>query len=464
MPRSAFRVLAASLLAGLVSRSGATAATVPARPNVILISIDTLRADRLGTYGCPRPTSPAIDALARESVVFERAYSHSPKTASSHMSIFTGLYPSAHGVLNWEEGGQALSPEIPTLATLLSDAGYRSAATTAGGNVGRALGFQRGFDSYTQHDRGQSLAVAPLALADLASRSRASGRPFLMFLHTYDVHDPYMPSAAVAKLFVDPAYKGRIVSTPEAVEAAAGSSDWVALHQAYWSRVSRRNPADVQRIKDLYDAGIREMDDALAAFFARFRELGLGDDTLLVLVSDHGEEFLEHGGISHNSVYQEVMHVPLIIRLPGAARGGTRVATRVRLIDVMPTLLQLVGLQAPPGIQGETLVPLLFGTGPARDRYVFSEWPRYGARALQAESWKYVQRRTGDELYDLTLDPGETTNVATSHASVVYQARTRTERLQTLSRQSLARVVGGGAAELDAATRRELEALGYLGH
>ena len=448
---------------GLMLAAAPKPAVAP-RPNVILISIDTLRADRLGAYGHPRPTSPAIDALARESILFERAYSQSPKTASSHMSVFTSLYPSGHGVVNWEENGFRLSPQIPTLPGILNRAGYRTAANTAGGNVAAELGFDEGFDAYSsQGARGQSLAVAPFVLTDLARSSRSAGKPFFLFLHNYDVHDPYIPAPVFAKLFVDPAYRGDMIGDPDAVRESASGDGWEVLHAKYWANFNRKSPADRKYVSDLYDGGIREMDTALAPFFERFRELGLEANTVLVLISDHGEEFLEHGGINHNSVYQEVMHVPLILRLPGASFGGTRVSARVRLIDVMPTLLALAGLPSPPHAQGESLIPLYAGPGPKRDRFVFSEWPLAGQRALQSEAWKFVQRPGHDEFYDLATDPGEQKDLAATQGPLVYQAATRSDRLQSLSRELLASFDRGAKPQLDDATRHQLQALGYLG-
>jgi arylsulfatase A-like enzyme len=453
-----------ALAAGGLLLAAAPKPAPAARPNVILISIDTLRADRLGSYGHPRPTSPAIDALARESILFERAFSHSPKTASSHMSVFTSLYPSGHGVVNWEENGFRLSPDIPTLPGLLNRAGYRTAANTGGGNVAAELGFDEGFEAYSSHNaRGQSLAVASFVLADLVKSSRSAGKPFFLFFHTYDVHDPYTPPAAFARLFVDPAYKGAILDDPEELRASAPRGGYDLLHPKYWASVDRKSPADLRHVSDLYDAGIREVDTALAGFFARFRELGLAANTVLVLISDHGEEFLEHGGFNHNSVYQEVLHVPLILRLPGAGFGGTRVGARVRLIDLMPTLLALAGLPSPPHAQGESLIPLYAGAGPKRDRFAFSEWRNGGQRALQTESWKYVERLGRDELYDLATDPGEKRSLAAAQGQPLYQAITRSDRLQSLSRELLASFDRGDKPRLDEATRRELQALGYLG-
>jgi len=173
----------------------------PPRPNLVLVSIDTLRADHLTAYGYERSTSPEISRLARQGILFERAFSQSPKTATSHMSLFTGLYPPAHRVANWgERRVRRLSDDVPTLATLLVRAGYRTEAYTNGGNVSARLGFGQGFDSY-QEDRGAESVFdsAQRALDRFVQEADGGARaPFFLFLHTFQVHDPYVPPAEFA--------------------------------------------------------------------------------------------------------------------------------------------------------------------------------------------------------------------------------------------------------------------------
>ena len=421
--------------------------------SVVLVSIDTLRADHLGAYGYARPTSPNLDALARESLLFERCYSHSPKTASSHMSLFTGVLPAAHGVLNWDEGGTRRPEALPTLASLLKRAGYRTVAYTGGGNVSAGLGFDDGFDSYVDTSGMTSLALAQLALEDLA-RER---RPFFLFVHTYAVHDPYLPPPEHARLFVDPGYAGRIVASKEAL---GGGSDWQQLHRAYWARVNVADPADRRHIVDLYDAGIHAMDADLGRLLERFRAL-FGDEALLAVVSDHGEEFQEHGRWTHTSLYDEVLRVPFLVRFPAAAHAG-RVSAMARLSDVMPTLLDWLGQKAPVHVQGASLLPVLAGSD-RRPRPHLAEWSSMGMTAVRTSEVKYLSMQKREELYDLAQDPGEKRNLLPAAADRAYALRLAAERILEVSFALKERLGSGDAPRLDPQTRKQLEALGYVG-
>ncbi len=430
--------------------------------SVVLVSIDTLRADRLGAYGYPRPTSPTIDALALESQVFEQCFSHSPKTAESHMSLFTGVLPSAHGVMNWTRGGEARNSRpqaLPTLASIFKDAGYRTVAYTSGGNVGGSLGFDHGFDVYSESTGSTSLSMARLALVDL-QRSR---EPFLLFVHTYAVHDPYVPPAEYARLFVDPSYTGRMLADIEQLRAQAAAMatagiGWHQLHQVYWSRVDAKDPRDVRQVSNLYDAAIRSMDTDLAPLIDGFRKT-LGDQAVFALVSDHGEEFQEHGAFTHSSVFQEVLQVPLLLRLPGVAPA--RVSPVVRQSDLMPTLLELAGLRVPEHIQSASLLPFVAGVE-KRSRAVVADWLQGDCAALRVGDLKYVRGKK-EALYDLASDPGEKRDLLPAAKNRAYALRLGLDRFSEVSFSLKARFGTGGAPKLDPGTREQLEALGYIG-
>src|SRR6185503_14162827 len=250
----------------------------PQGPNVLLISIDTLRADRVGAYGYARPTTPAVDArLAAGGVVFENAWSQSPKTTPSHMTMLTSLYPSVHGVTMWEGEGAApaLNPRVHTMAEILKNAGYATAAFTAGGHMHRDRGFVQGFDLY-KHG-----AQLRRALEYLRAHRR---RPFFLFFHTYEVHDPYLPPPAVAQAFAaDP-----VPAIAEAVERIrAGVGGWMRGHKQFWAAVDARDPRQVRYVSDLYDAGIRRMNDTtVPALLDALDELGLAAETLVVFTAD----------------------------------------------------------------------------------------------------------------------------------------------------------------------------------
>lgn len=429
--------------------------------NLVLVSIDTLRADHLGAYGYARATSPGIDALGRESLLFERCYSQSPSTAPSHMTLLTGVLPPVHGVRNWGKPGRELrlSDALPTLATLLSRAGYRTAAHVAGGHVHAAFGFDQGFDAWSSVDWGD-LDTAGLAMAGLARQKPR--KPFFWFVHSYEVHGPYVPGREYAKLFADPAYAGRIPVSREELAALAGSGAWEKSFNPFWSRVDLKSAADMRQLVDLYDAGIRRMDDNLALFLRRFRDAGLDQNTLLILVSDHGEEFMDHGGLQHGAhLYDEALRVPLLMRFPRGV-SARRVPGVARLLDVLPTVLDLLGVSTPSHVQGESLLSLLMDN--ARSRPVYANEPAWGIQSLRVGTMKYIHHKDSEELYDLGNDPGERQNLLDAKDQAErYAWRQRVDRILEACLTLGARFRPGPKPELDPETRKELEALGYIG-
>jgi len=432
------------------------------RYNLILISLDTLRPDHLNTYGYTRNTSPFMAEFAGDSVVFEQAFSQSPKTASSHMTIFTGLYPSVHGVENLSERNRRLSDEIPTLASLLSLRGYRTEAVVGGGNVSGKLGFDRGFENYQETTELRD----PIEQGErIVERLAKSSESFFLFVHTYQVHDPYVPDPEFAELFSDPDYAGEIIGSREELERVAGGQEYWQQYNAYWSRVDPTSEADAQHLRDLYDAEIRFTDDLLKSFFDRVDELGLFSNTVVVVLSDHGEEFFEHGSALHNTLYREVLHVPLIFRLPDSL-GIDRAQRRqeiVRLIDIKPTIMELLGIPVPDHVQGTSLVELMQGRG-GSPLPVFSERIQGAKRfALQVNGWKYIRERGHEELYDLRNDPEETNNLAGRNESELRDLRRQADDLVRANEALGRELQPGSAFELEKQTREQLEALGYIG-
>jgi arylsulfatase A-like enzyme len=427
-------------------------------PNVVLLSLDTLRADHLGSYGYARDTSPFFDAeLARRGVLFEQAASASTTTTPSHMTLFTSAPPSVHQVLS-VTGFAALPARVPTLAETLRAHGFATGAVTEAGALVFGRGFERGFDVYIEnpvpvpHRAGaQSAVTFPRGLAWI---ERQRDRRFFLFLHTYEVHTPYAAPPEYAALFRD---------VPPGLEP----DPRLAPH---------RQPA-------LYDRGIRYLDDQLAAFVRGLEALGVLEDTLLVVTSDHGEEFYEHGFFAHGAtLFEETVRVPLVLRGPGVARGR-RVAEPVTLLDVMPTVLELAGVPAPAGLAGRSLAPLARGEpAQAEPRPVFSEaWLPYGLAphgkqpvdqptyAVRLGARKLVRYRAGDghryEYYDLARDPGEREDLYPTRAEEARDLRALLERYveDTAARR---RALAGDAAprlqELDPESRESLRALGYL--
>ena len=292
----------------------------------VLISIDTLRADHLGCYGYPRPTSPFLDELARRATLFEEAYAPYPSTLVSHMSIFTGLYPREHGVL---PPSSVLSPAVETLPEVFQRHGFRTAGFTEGGYVSGRFGFRRGFDVFVSRDRNRDRLVARTFrraldfVAGLAPRDR-----FFLFLHTYAVHTPYDAPEEYRRLF----WRG---DPPEDAIPASGPS------------LSRQNmtgerprQAVIDWLEARYDAGIRQTDDVLRHFFAELQRLGLADQVTVAITADHGEEFMEHGLFNHTQLYRETLHVPLLVVHPDQ-RSAVRQGGIVQLVDLAPTFYEL---------------------------------------------------------------------------------------------------------------------------
>ena len=432
----------------------------PSGPNLLLISIDTLRADRLGAYGCPLPTSPTIDArLAAEGVTFTDVYSQSPKTTPSHMTLFTSLYPSVHGIELWENDGtgHVLNPAVHTLAEVLKNAGYATGAFTGGAQMDHSRGFDAGFDVYVEH--GQKRRA-------LKWLGRHAGEPFFLFYHTYDVHDPYLPPDEYVRLLA-PDYRGHLLDTVHRLRAQDSSSEeaWMGLSARFWQNVDANDPRDVEFVARLYDAGIRRMDEVtVAPLLARLDELDLARDTLVVFTSDHGEAFGEHGRFQHGDLYRETLHVPLVLRLPGRLPAGRRIASRVRLLDVMPTILALLGVPAPPAVQGQSLVPLLDGA-PATSDVAISEYgtPGHELLSVRRGALSYLIDGNEERLFDLSADAGERENVVAARPGDAAALRDVVEAWRVANRP-LAAVFGprDGRVAPSADTARRLRALGYV--
>jgi arylsulfatase A-like enzyme len=451
--RAPWRPLAAALLVALAlgcaapEETGPPARTAPPLApgaNVVLVSIDTLRADRLGSYGYPRPTSPSLDHLAAGGVRFENAFAESSWTLPSHVTLFTGLHPTSHGVTLEEH---QLGAGIPTLTERLQAAGYQTFGFTAGGLLAARYGFDRGFDVYQD---AYKLLPRTVRLASEALEGADPARPFFVFLHTYDVHCPYDPPERYALRF-----RTRPPEDHLEVAGRCGNPHFNSLDLT---------PGQVRFLSDQYDAGIRAADDHLSAFFRFLRDTGRWDDTVVAVVSDHGEELWEHGRIGHErTLHIETLRVPVILRVPGLP--GRVVPEPIGLRDLAPTLLDLVG--APPlSAQGASLVPLAAGARPVElaDRPSVSELDRHVHLRSIIQDGRHLIVDLGDPahrlLYDLARDPREARSLAAT-ADGERTAR-RLGRLLAAHLRGLPRPRTLRAAPVDPELKKQLEALGYL--
>jgi arylsulfatase A-like enzyme len=413
--------------AALLVLLSACGAPDPARRDIVLIVVDTLRADHLGAYGYPRDTSPAIDGMAARGVLFEAAWGAAPWTLPSIMSIMTSRYPSDHRV---ENDGLRLAEEIPTLAQLFAAAGYATGGFVSHIYVTGAFGFDRGFERYEDFDlagpsyrleSGLEPDAARVTDAALAWLADQGNRPLLLFVHYFDPHWPYDPPEPARAMFPSD-YGG---------ELDAGY-DSISRFQAAETVM----PDDYRRfLIDRYDGEIRFVDGEIGRLLDGLESAGRRQRTWIVLTSDHGEEFKEHGSVGHGrSLYEEVIRVPLIIAGPDAAApearsagAGRRIATPVSGIDILPTLIDLAGLERPPArLAGISLAPELRGEAADRsrsaapDRPLVSETVRLNTyrKALRRNNRKLIHfmGQNRSELYDLGLDPLERNDLAPARA------------------------------------------------
>lgn len=398
----------------------------PERPvHVVLYVIDTLRRDRLGVYGYERGTSPAIDALAAESVVFDNAHAAAPWTLPSMVSLMTSTYPVDHGVLH---GKQKLAPGVDTLPVRLDALGYRTAGFVMNPFAGDYAGLRRGYDHY------EVTAGAPFLRRFLTGQIDG---PLFLYHHTTEPHRPFRAPAA---------YEARFGATPAAVrdrinrqtarhlellrvDAHRGRPPGTTDNHAQQDHVLRELRSDLPAINDLYDASVAWADDNLGQAVTLLKARGLWDDTLFILLSDHGEELLDHGGVGHaQSVYDELVRVPMLWRFPGGAGGGTRVSDAVTLVDVMPTLLDYLGHDDKwPDDLGRSFLPLLAsGSGHSESHPAVTSvriardlhnGPSVDLRgrvnvAVTQSRWKGIWNQETEtfELYDRERDPDEQTD------------------------------------------------------
>ncbi len=399
--------------------------------NVVLISIDTCRADHLGSYGYRRETSPHVDEVAREGILFSRAVASVPITLPSHSSMMTGLSPLRHGVR--DNNDYRLDPARVTLAEVLAEGGFTTAAFVGAFVMNARFGIDQGFDHYDDfsdeqkgfmaYDERSAAEVTDSAL-DWLGRHREE-RSFL-FLHYFDPHGDYRPH---------------------------GEFDFTG------------DMSSSSRDADLYDGEIAFTDFHIGRFLRQLKDWGLYDSTLLVVTSDHGEGLGDHRERTHGSLlYQSTLHVPLIFRVPGG-ESGKRIDSVAGVVDVMPTISAIVGLPPPPGLDGRDLSPLFSeGEEGEGERYVYAEslMPTkfdFGpVVSLIGSRWKFIYTAV-PRLFDLDEDPGETRNAAKEHPET---ARALEERLLRKVAETREEARGDSRIVLDEESRRRLTSLGYV--
>jgi arylsulfatase A-like enzyme len=480
---------------GVAAARSAESATPPL---IVLISFDTLRADHLGSYGYKRFTSPVLDILATESVLFEDASSTASWTLPSHASMLTGLYPKRHGVLRTDT---KLPMHVKTLAEMLSREGFSTAAVVNMAFLNQhPFGVTRGFDQFelVPADPGRLGPATWVTDQAIEWIHQLGDQPAFLFMHYYDLHTTYGALPPFERLFVEP-YEGKADGTawqaylanisdefvercrqgvkPERCDKGRGRPERIIGASA--ERI-HFDEADMQHLIDLYDAGIRQLDAELDRFFSFLRENHLMDRCYLLFTADHGEEFGDHGSIDHSyTQYQEMLRVPILIRGPGIP-AGLRISTPVSLVDLVPTILGLAQITPSVELDGLDLAPLWRAARASEpgaephaairqaflQREVYSE--AHFPRGLEAHAppkasvrrgyykLHYSLRDDGYELYDLAADPYEQEEVSAKHPKITQ------ELLDIIRQRHRDASPDGEVIELDDGVREQLQVLGYM--
>lgn len=426
--RRGILALGVAILVGALAWSAARGRAAK-RPNVLFVSIDTLRADHLGTYGWERPTSPNFDAFAAKGVVFERAQSSSSWTLPSLTTLMTSLLPSTH---RCEKDTSRLDPSYTTLAEILRDAGYDTAIVASHLFLNAGHGLQQGFTRVDTRIIQDEFAITSPQVTDwgvswLQDKAAADdGEPWFLWLHYFDPHAPYLPHEGISEAF------------------------------------------GTEKPIDLYDGEIAFTDQHLGRLFEAFERLGFAENTIVVLVADHGEEFGEHGQFGHGyDLHEEVVHVPLVLRVPGLS--PRRVPDLVPTVDVFPTLLELCGVKPKGDIEGRSLLPLMRGEKDAPREAVSEDVWMYGfdIASIARGNWKYIDSTRREKvlkmLFDHSVDPTETKNLLRENSDIATELRSGLR-----ARQERAKALGAGyerhpTSDLPPSEQDRLRALGYAG-
>ncbi len=405
------------------------------RPNIIIISIDTLRADHLGSYGYSRDTTPNIDRFAKDAVLFTNTIAQSSWTLPSHMSMLT----SGHGVMR---PSSKLSDEHLTIAEILQNAGYKTVAFTDGAYLSHRFGYQ-GFDHFD--DIGYGIEAIYTKAVNWLKKGHS--RPFFLFLHTYQVHAPYDPPPAY-DIYSDKNYSG-------IVEVSGNSNDY------YKEIKPLMTLEDYHYVIDKYDGEIYYTDYYLGKLFNELKELTLYDDSIIILTSDHGENFLDHPAyhIDHKELYDEIVKVPLIIKAP-MFPANQIITTQVESIDIMPTVLEKLGILLPNWTDGKSVVELV-QKGTYGKTHAFSE-RNYRYKMIRSNDWKLIHKsETELELFDLKNDPGEQDNLIAEKPSIAKFLYKDLGFWMDIQKEK-SKLFTADKIELDGELTQKLKALGYV--
>ncbi len=471
------RLVPLALAAAVAATSVSCGEGAERRPNIVLVSIDSLRPDHLGCYGYGRETSPELDRLAAEGVRFESAVSTSSWTLPAHAALFTGLYDSTHGLF---DNGLRLAPEHRTLAEELQSAGYHTAGFFGGPYLHPTFGLGDGFDVYRSC---MTTVPAELSEEDLRRESRApegrshdditgprtadeverwtserpADRPYFLFLHLWDVHYDFIPPAPYDRMF-DPGYAG-----------ALDGRDFMGRPEVHPGMA----PRDLEHLLALYDGEIRFTDDVLKRVLDSLRAKGMLENTLVIVTADHGEEFFEHGTKGHQkTLFDEVVKIPLVLHWAGTLEGGRVVSDQVRIVDVMPSVLAAAGVREKPTMAGRDILPLARGQSlepaPALLELRADKREFRALRTNELKVIRYGRRPDGRELpsvgLDLAKDRPERQPIGEGRGDARVDEGLRRLDRTLESARALRTWLGAKAtsADMDPELERKLRETGYL--
>lgn len=445
-----------------------------ALPPIILFSIDTLRADHLGCYGYRRETSPRIDSFAQDAVLFQETIAQAPYTAPSHMSIFTSLYPPVHRLINFKSDtrpGAAMNKTIVTLPQFLQAQGYLTIGLTGGAQLDGGRGFAQGFDYYgndfyswegEMRPTMEGLSAIKGTIKHWLRESRRENRPLFLFLHHYICHDPYVKGPPeYRQKFLDQRGGGLPRSVDDLDLPRRG------IRKQFFGKADWQNPDHLQHYIALYDGGVYFSDAVFGELMDLLKEEGLFDPALIVLFSDHGEEFLEHGGYLHSQLFRETLRVPLIVKFPGGEAAGRTVERPVEALDIFPTIADFLGMadKLPP-VQGHSLLPVVRGKpGYEGSPVSFSNclnWVRFCS-----DGYTFSNQPTGETPEWLFADGDieENRNLAEVEKEVVSSMRTRAREIMEENRAFREKLVleeDGRERQPSPEVINQLRSLGYL--
>jgi len=413
------------------------------RPNFLILLVDALRPDHLSTYGYSRPTSPNLDLLAKESLVFENAFAQSHCTNFSVPTLFTSRLPLE--TKTKQSSYYNLSPDLVMLPQTLQEAGYSTVAFCVNPLIHWDYGYDAGFDAFYQgHEKGEALNEK--ALTWLKTNAP---QPFFIYLHYMDVHGPY----CAPEKYRAPFLSGIPSPTDQAVRYGQITE---MLDQMETGKVYRRE--EQEYLRALYDGGINYTDWYIGELLAQLKQMGLYENTVIIVLADHGEEFWEHGGLGHGGqLYDELLRVPLIIKLPAAfGFRGKRLTTPARIIDIYPTIMELAGLSSPSRLRGKSLLAADAG----EKCWLYAEAPEMAA--LRDRSWKFIDKPGSlqDELYNLEKDPAEIKNVIARYPERAAQMQAQIAKFTKSAKSATS--AHQEQKSIDPKTFERLKSLGYL--